>query len=118
MDVEITGKFVDKFGTPDHLAFVMMDKSHKLITNDVGRGWMSRSIHDQQVAKQVAIPNGCAVTLLGPVLTSNTPERSSEMHVLVRASEALVWRFDTGEWSCEHNVETVIRLCNFDGSIS
>ena len=123
MSVTITGKLVDVTFSASHMAFVLDDgggtgELMKLIDNSVREDQKRRWMNDGVIKEMISIPYGTAVTILGSSVPSSDPTiAGGDLIMRVRASEALVWNSVNRQWRCDHSVETVIKMKNFDGNI-
>ena len=129
MSETITGRFVQ--GGPyrtSHMAYLLEtarglemtliddDDAGRTITDENRQAWMSAGL----IKEMISIPVGTVVTILGSPEGQNTKETpwGHDLIVRVRATEALVWNSANRHWYCQHSVETVMRMTNFDGNMN
>mgnify|MGYP001228510829 FL=1 len=128
MSKTITGRFVNAGPyRASHMAYLLEtdkglemtliddDSDGRSIRPEVRERWMDQG----RIKEMISIPVGTIVTILGPPEGQNTMETpwGHDLIMRVRATEALVWNSANRHWYCEHSVETVIRMTNFDGNM-
>jgi len=125
MGAKILGRFKDMTYNASHMACVIdtgEGERHVLVTADIkqrdGEN-INQLIKEGKVKWMMSIPDGCEVTIIGCPDGQNMQYLPSGHDLIMKvvASQALVWNHANRHWYCENNVETVMRMVNFDGNV-
>lgn len=121
MGKQIKGIFKDVTFSPSHMAYVIDDgegPQHVVVDNDTPDRWKQHKMEEGAIKWMISIPDNCEVTIVGSPDGQNTMRtqlRGHELIVKVVAAEALVWNSSNRHWYVDNDVETVMRMVNFEG---